>query len=134
MLSHESAGDGDSQEQAEAAGRVYEKLFHAFAPIIGSAGVDALFARSVALSAATFPCLKEMSRPAEPIGGSAMASALVGCLREQQRGAATEVATHLYAHLVGLMAKLIGAGLVWQIARSAFPALGDAETIPKERK
>ena len=49
LLAHERGSGGDAPERAAAAVRVYGSLFRALAPVIGAAGVGALFARSVCL-------------------------------------------------------------------------------------
>jgi hypothetical protein len=128
MLSRESASGGNAELRAAAPGRVYETLFESLAPIIGEAGVRALFARSVRLTKAEFPCLGELLLTAEPPESSAQVAAqLVRCLSKLEPAAASAAATGLYAMLLGLMSNFIGDRLVWKLVRIALP-----ETSPKE--
>lgn len=135
LLAQERGGGGDAKERAVAAGRVYETLFRALAPVIGAAGVRALFARSVRLASTEFPCLGEISMTAEPPEDSVqVAEQLVGCLSKLEPAAGSEVATGLYAVFLGLLAKFIGERLVSQIVTTAFPAIAEADTGTKELK
>jgi RNA polymerase sigma-70 factor, ECF subfamily len=88
------ASAGIQDEPAVAAAGVYEALFRALTPIIGAAGIRALFGRSVRLSAVEFPCLAELlaAEPAEDQGRR-----LVDCLSTLEAPAAREVATGLIA-------------------------------------
>lgn len=133
LLAQECGSGGDAEEHAAAAVRVYETLSRALAPVIGAAGVRALFARSVRLASTEFPCLGEIPMTAEPPeDGVQVAERLVGCLRKLKPAAGSEVAAGLFAVLLGLMTKFIGERLVLQIVTTAFPALGEADTGPKE--
>jgi hypothetical protein len=131
LLAQESASGGNAEQRAASAGRVYEALFESLAPVIGAAGTRVLFARSVKLTQAEFPCLGEMLVPAEAPGSKVqIARQLVGCFSKLEPAAASEVATALYANFFGLMSTFIGDRLVRQIVKSAFPAID--ETGPKE--
>lgn len=133
LLAHERGSGGDAKERAAAAVRVYETLFRALAPVIGAAGVRALFARSVRLASTEFPCLKEIPMIAEPPQDSVqVVEKLLGCLSKLEPAAGSEVATGLYAVFFGVMAKFIGERLVLQIVTTAFLAIGEADTGPKE--
>ena len=52
---------GSSEERAAAAGRTYELLFLQLSPLLGPAGVHAIFARSLSLAGADHSCLKNVS-------------------------------------------------------------------------
>jgi hypothetical protein len=119
LLAHESAGK--AEERAVAARRVYDTLLSSLAPIIGAAGVRALFARSVRLSLTEFPCLEAVLHVEAPDGDHGQR--LVECLRKLDAEAALEVATGLYAALLGLMAKFIGERMMWHLVARAFPAV-----------
>ena len=133
MLAQECGSGGTTEERAAAAVRVYETLFRALAPVIGAAGVWALFARSVRLASAEFPCLTEIPMTAAPSESNVQgAQPLASCLRQLEPAAVAEVATAVYAAWLGLLAKLIGERLVVQVVKTAFPAMVEAVTGSKE--
>jgi hypothetical protein len=129
LLVHESAG-GSAENQAEAAVRVYQKLFRSLAPVIGEAGVDALLARSVRLSRAEFPCLSGV--PTTSDTPESNMQRIMACLSKVDSSQVPEVATGLFATFLGLMSNFIGERLVWQIVRSAFPTMKAPERQEKE--
>jgi len=59
-LAHEGAAVG-SDTCATAAGRVFDKLTSHLAPLVGAAGVQALFVRSAKLAKGEVACLAEAS-------------------------------------------------------------------------
>ena len=61
LLAHEGDSGGSATECAAAAWRVYEKLNARLAPLLGSAGVQALFVRSAKLASAEFAPLAEVA-------------------------------------------------------------------------
>lgn len=128
LLAHEWGEDAG--QQASAAGRVYDRIFRAFAPIIGAAGVRAIFARSVRLSAAEFPCLEEVVTPVETHAN--YGQRLVACIGKLEADAASNVGVGLYAALLDLLCTFIGQPIVWQILHNAFP--GVDMTGPKEKE
>lgn len=133
MLAQECASGGTTELRAAAAVRVYETLFRALAPVIGAAGVWALFARSVRLASADFPCLKEIPMTAAPSESDVQgAQHLASCFRKLEPAAVAEGATAVYAAFLGLLAKLIGERLVMQVVKTAFPAMVEAGTGSKE--
>ena len=133
LLAQERGSVGGAKERAAAAVRVYVALFRALDPVIGAAGVGALFARSVRLASKEFPCLGEILMNAEPPDDSVqVAERLVGCFSKLEPAAGSEVATALYAVLLDVMAKFIGDRLVSQIVTTAFPTTSEADTAPKE--
>jgi hypothetical protein len=132
LLAQGSAGGGAAHEPAAAAGRAYETLFESLAPVLGEAGIHALFARSLKLAKAEMPFLAEVSVLAQPPGGNAqLGPQLVSCLSKLEPAVATEAAIRLFATFFGLMSNFIGDQLVQQIVKSAFSAPNAAG--PKER-
>jgi hypothetical protein len=112
-----------------AAGRVYERLFDALAPVIGPAGVRALIARSARLNKTEFPCLAHALSSRElPADAEQTSVHLVACLDELEPCVAAKVAIDLYATFLGLMTTFIGERLVTQLLKTAFPALQDIES------
>lgn len=133
LLEHEARnGDGAADDHAAAAGRVYEALFEAFAPVIGARGIHALLARSLKLAGADAPCLGELELTDQrPESGAEVAlQQLVSCLGKLDSEAASKAATALYANLFGLMTRFIGERLVFQMMKSAFPVID--ETVFQE--
>jgi len=63
LLASEGAPWSSSEECAAAAWRVYEKLNARLAPLLGSAGVQALFVRSAKLAQTDFASLAEVATP-----------------------------------------------------------------------
>jgi uncharacterized Tic20 family protein len=68
-----------------------------------------------------FPCLAELVSTAEPAEDDGQR--LVWCLSKVEAEAVLEVATGLFAVLLALLCNFIGERMVWQIVRSAFPAI-----------
>ena len=132
LLAQKSAGSGTAEERAAAAAGVYQALFRSVSPILGGAGFLALFVQSVKLTEVEFSCLGEIRMTAEPQESNveAVQHGLVSCLRKLDPDAASQVATALFATFFGLMITFIGERLVWQIVKSAFPAI--IKMRPKE--
>lgn len=123
-----SASASSAEELAAAAGRMYQALFQSFAPVLGAAGIRALFARSVKLTAADFPCLGKIpiaaiapiaTRPADDY--VKVVQHVIDGLSRLEPAIAAEVAIGLCATLLGLLTKLIGEPLVWQFIKHALP-------------
>jgi len=123
LLAYEMGTHAD-EGAALAAGRVHDRLFESLAPIIGAAGVRALFVRSVRLGMTEHPRLEAMLGAQDGHGAQMEhGQRLVACLVELESGAAREVAVTLYAVLLDLMTRFIGERMVWRIVCSAFPAI-----------
>jgi hypothetical protein len=118
MLAHEGDVGRSSEECAAAAWRVYEKLNARLAPLLGSAGVQALFVRSAKLAQAQYGSLIEVATP----GGM---KRLGAALQSLDPAAATEVATALVGTFLELMNTFIGERLTLLILRSAWPTIED---------
>jgi hypothetical protein len=113
LLAHEVAAGGEGEPGA-AAGRVYDKLHASLAPLLGAAGVDALFARSVMLVQGEFASFGEAS----VLGG---APKLRASLRAQDPAIAPEAAVALFGTFLALITTFIGERLAAQVLRSAWP-------------
>jgi hypothetical protein len=124
---HVSASGGSAEELAAAACRMYQTIVQSFAPVLGATGIRALFARSVKLTAAEFPCL--VRTPLVPVASAPaedherVVEHVVVSLGRLEPAAAAEVAIAVCASLLGIMTKLIGEPLVWQIIRPALPVI-----------
>jgi hypothetical protein len=114
----------DPADSAAAAGRVYEALWRALAPVVGDAGVRALLARSLRASASDFPCLTDvrLGMPSSEKGAS-IAAHIEARLREQDASIAADAAVRLYATFLTLLARLVGRAVTLQILRMAHPAI-----------
>jgi hypothetical protein len=125
LLASEGASWTSSEECAAAAWRVYEKLNARLAPLLGSAGVQALFVRSAKLAQADFASLAEVATP-EGL------KSLGTCLQAVDPAIAPEAAATLFGTFLDLTFTLIGERLAVLVLRSAWPAI--EETTPRETK
>ena len=111
------------------AGQVYGALFGTLTPIIGAAGVDALFARSVKLAVVEFPPLAVLTSPlVAPDGDAELGDYVASVLRALPQESVASVAVGMLAVLIGLLENFIGEPLVWQIVRKAFPGIPGSQS------
>ncbi len=128
-----AVADGTSQERAAAAGRIFSRIHRHLSPLIGSAGVRALFTRAAGLLLSEHPCLTGLSLPATPAAADTdPADLLRDCLKDQAPAAITESMVAFFAIFFALLASFIGDRLCAQAMETA--AHGAAEPIPSERK
>ena len=113
LLAHEGATGGEGEPGA-AAGLVYDKLSASLVPLLGAAGVDALFARSVVLVQGKSAIFGEAS----VLGG---APKLRASLRAQDPAIPPESAAALFGTFLALITTFIGDRLTAQVLRSAWP-------------
>jgi hypothetical protein len=125
LLAHEGDSGGNSAECAAAAWRVYEKLSARLGPLLGTAGVQALFVRSAKLAQAEHGSLAEVATPEGM-------SKLGAQLQALDPSDATEVAATLFGTFFQLMTTFIGERLTVIVLRSAWPTIEDA--APRETK
>ena len=126
LLSAEGDSGASSDASAAAAGRVYDKLSAQLIPLLGLAGVEALFARSAKLAGGDRPCIAWLA------SGIEASSRLRGCLQALAPADASETAAVLFATLLELVVTFIGDRLTVQALRGAWPAI--EETAPRETK
>ena len=123
VLACEGAGGG-AEECAEAARRVFEKLHAHLAPLVGSAGVQALLVRSAKLT------------HGEPRGMDVTFVETSAKLREFLRAleptVATETAAAYFGAFLALLATFVGERLTIQVLRGAWPTIEEAS--PSERR
>jgi hypothetical protein len=122
MLTHDSALFNTAAECASAVSNVNQRLHHRLAPLIGVAGMRALFARSVKLTCLQHPALLAL-RSSEFGDNAGIAEPLVELLGKLEYGVARAAATALYANFIGLTSTLIGDRLVSLVLQRAFPKL-----------
>src|SRR5207248_11483161 len=126
LLAHEGAAASAGAEKcAGAADSVYDKLYTHLAPLVGNAGVQALFVRSAKLAQGEFACLAE---PAILESSTKLRE----CLQAQDPAVATESAAALFGTFFGLLTTFIGERLAIQALRTAWPTIEAME--PEENK
>jgi hypothetical protein len=127
LTSHCLDGRRDTTELAAAAVGLYEILLNKLSPLLGDAGSQALFRRSVKLSQEAFPCYREaQSAPNDPLLG------LVGeCLRKQELELARKASVGLLLVFVELLATFIGERLTGQLLQESWP---DVLSFPSQEK
>lgn len=125
LLAHEGASTGSSEARAVAVGRVHDKLTAHLSPLLGSAGVQALFERSAKLTR------RELA-PGTEVTVLETSTALSAFLRELEPAVATSTAEALFGTFLALMATFIGERLTHQALRSAWPTIEEA--APTENK
>jgi hypothetical protein len=122
LLAHEGSPADDTSGEIAAAERVYARLFDCLAPIIGPAGVLALFLRSAKLAQADHPelgALREVTTSAAPDSGIELFRSLSALDPSLVAAASASV----YARFLGLLTTLIGERLAAQILDRSFPEL-----------
>jgi hypothetical protein len=117
-------------DHATAAARVCEKIYLLLSPMVGFAGVQALFARSVSLTRVQHPCLAEFV--VESVQTETPANQLLSCLQGQTPEIAESSAVALFATFFALLATFIGEPLTAQVLQGAW--LKTKEQAPSERK
>jgi len=100
--------------------RLHEKLARYVAPVVGEAGFEALFVRSVKITKSTFVCLQELrtTGPAQEA-----LHQFFEHLEKQDPAAVASITEALMATLVTMLCTFIGEGLTWQLLRNAWPDL-----------
>ena len=123
LLMHEGAA-GRAEERATAAGRVYDKLHAQLDPLLGSAGVEALFVRAARLTHG-----ESSFQDVAIVEGSTM---LPHRLRAHDPAAPTESAAALFGTFLALLTSFVGERLTTHALRSAWPMI--EATAPKDTK
>ena len=117
----EAGGETSTSAQSVAtAERLHEKLARHVAPVVGEAGFEALFLRSVKITKSTFVCLQELrtTGPAQEVVRHFFED-----LEKQEPAVVTSITETLMATLVTTLCIFIGEGLTWQLLRNAWPGL-----------
>ncbi|HZL20158.1 MAG TPA: hypothetical protein VFG23_20670 [Polyangia bacterium] len=117
-MATEGASDVNAETCAAAAWQVYEKLNARLSSFLGSAGVQALFARSAKLARAEFPSL------ADVVGPDGMTKLGV-YLQALEPAVAIETAATLFGTFIDLITTFIGERLAILVLRSAWPTIED---------
>jgi hypothetical protein len=128
LLAIEGGGGASAEESVAAAGRVYEKLAARLAPLLGAAGVQALFVRSAKLARDERAFLGGLAPAIE--GATGGPAGLGAYLRTLEPPAAAEAAALLFGTFLDLIITFIGDRLTVQVLQGAWPAIDD--TAPRE--
>ena len=120
LLEHEAAGDQATAEDVAAAfGRLFEKLSHRLAQIIGPDGVEAILQRAITMRRTEFPFLDQARVSGWTSAGSA--EDLRARLQELEPAVIREASIILVATFAGILAIIIGDGLAWRLLREVWP-------------
>jgi hypothetical protein len=125
FLVSEGSLDGSAHACATAAGRVHDKLTAQLSPLLGAAGVRALFVRSAKLAQSEVAGLAE----AQAFESS---KELRGYLQAVDPVVAAKAAEVLFGTFIALLTTFIGARLSTQALRGAWPSLADSTSTENE--
>ena len=121
LLVYEGAGVS-ADTCATAAGRIFDKLTSQLAPLLGAAGVQALFVRSAKLAKGDVAGLGEAC--------ILSSTTLRECLRAQDPALALQSGAELFGTFFSLITGFIGERLTTEVLRSTWPTF--EETAPTE--
>lgn len=121
----------DPLPAAAALAGLYAALARHLEPLVGAAGVRAIYERSVHLATSEVPWIAAagvVGNHAHPV------DALRGCLERQDSSTATRGAQILLVTLVDLLARLIGEGLTTRLLAQAWPQAFPAAAGPEAKR
>jgi hypothetical protein len=118
MLAREAGTAADAPAIAAAARRSCERLAQHLTPLIGKAGVAAIYARSLHLAHRQFPWLASVGASDQ---GDEPFTRLQASLAPQEPGVATEAAVLVLATVGDLLVSFIGESLTAHFLRGAWP-------------
>ena len=125
LLATEGSSAGDVEACAAAAARIYDKLDAHLSPLLGHAGMQALFARSAKLAPTELAFLADLA-------AAEAATKVRAQLQSLEPAAAIEAAAVLFGTFLDLVTTFIGERLTVRVLRSAWPAI--EEMPPGETK
>lgn len=108
MLAQRSASAPDAKTSADATFKIWYEIIARMTPVIGTRGVDVLFARSLHLASAAFPCL---AIDGETHEGTTLFTNFRARLESCDRHTAEEANYTLMITFTELLATLIGDSL-----------------------
>ena len=120
VITQRAGSSADASDVAAASRRTHEELTAVFAPLISSAGVEALSGRAFDLAQREYPA-------GEPFGE------MTQWLERQVSSVATEAAAAMFATFAELLATLIGETLTTRYLEKAWPD-GFSDAQPKGKK
>jgi len=116
LLAHEGAIGGNAEASATAAGRVYDKLIAQLGPVLGPAGVRALFERSAKLGRVESAGLAD-------IAILESSTTLATFCRTLDPAVAANAMETLFGTFLSLVTTFIGERLTFQALRRAWPTI-----------
>ena len=127
LLAQSCAEGSGPENPAAAVARAYDILFESLAPVIGAAGFQALFARSLKLAGADYVSLQAIGAAGGPSNkeDSGVIAQVVSGLSKLDPPGAMELATGLFAAFYALLTRFIGESLVQQIVKGTFPTVDE---------
>ena len=131
VFTAEAGGEIRTAEQSRAtAKRLYERLVQHVSPVVGEAGFDALFARSLKKIRPSFSFLRELEA-----GGPAYDVSIhfFESLGKQKLDVVNQVAVDISVAFADLLSTFIGEGLTWKLLRDAWPEVLPGESPSGER-
>jgi len=130
MIAYRAGSSADASTVAAAARRAHDELTAVFAPLISSAGVEALSGRAFDLARREYPA-------EERRGGNSPVDEPFGQMRRwlerQVPSVATEAAAAMFATFAELLTSLIGEPLTKRYLQEAWPD-GFSDAQPKGKK
>jgi hypothetical protein len=112
------ATSSDPRPAAAALAGLYDALAHHLEPLVGRAGVLAIYGRSVHVATSEVPWIAAAANVRDTAGP---VEALRRCLEHQDPSTAPDGARVLLVAFVDLLARLIGEGLTTRLAAQAWP-------------
>jgi hypothetical protein len=117
-LAQRVAEDADSREIADAISAMWSGIASALQPVVGHRGVQALFRRTLHLTATRYPWLAPLNT--ERSGASDNVAELAALFAAQPPDLAMEAGSALFAIFRELLTTLIGARLSERLLQSAW--------------
>lgn len=109
--------NGTSEQLAERASQACQRLAKHLSALLGETGVELLLKRSLVLAGAQFPWLVEGASDGDAT------SQLRGALAQRDAGSLVDAFVAVLSTFVGLLERLIGAGLVDRLIAEVWPAV-----------
>jgi hypothetical protein len=129
----QARGMNGGQDDAAAAGRLYELFFRSLAPVIGAAGYRGIFARAIKLSKVCYPALTQLVVLRDsPARESADALMLADFLRTLDAEKIAPVSLAVYSALLELLTGLLGERLTWRFVHRVFAAIDESASKETE--
>ncbi|MCS6297869.1 MAG: hypothetical protein H8K09_16670 [Nitrospira sp.] len=107
----------DGAAVADSVALAFEKFLTAMSSLIGHAGSQMVFRRSLKLIEATYPWFQELRRT----DLEELTAGLATSLKQQSHDEAVNASTQLFLSLLELFALLIGERLIQQVLRETWP-------------
>lgn len=117
-LAAEAGDPRSSEDAAEGARRICEKLTAHLSRLVGQAGILTLLSRSLTLTRATFPWIASVGATSD----DSRWQPLEVCLAAQEKDTAIEALTLFLVLFIDLLCRLMGDSLVARLLQEIWPA------------